>query len=722
MTNDETNASSIDAASTTKSRSHPRVSRSGAESENRRTDWSWLPVARTEVLPAIRSRLQEKFVFSDDVAEVLSAAIYEPCNLLLWGPGGHGKSEMVLAGLQALGFRDEEIFVQSFGEGMSEDRLWGGPDMASLDTCLRYDTNRSFLSPRYKVVVFEELFDAPAQALLPLKDVLTRRVFMNGPERVDMSAKVVIACTNKDPREFAEGADAVVALMERFLLQKEVRWPGYEQKHYQQLFAKISPDATAGETLLHEQLGAVIAGLNESKTFVMSPRMAIQALKVVTNEARMKADSVITSDTMHAIRFVQGMQSYTADLESKIDKLMPPSKRISLDASMAGSPAGNGPLRTTRAEVPAAIGSKLPQRFIHCGEIASVLTHAFYEPCNVLLWGPGGHGKSEMVMAAAAALGYSDDDVFLQSFGEGMSEDRLWGGPNIAKLDVCLEYDTDRSFLPHEIVVLEEILDASSQALLPLKDVLTRRVFMNGDNPVPMKSKVIIACTNKDPRQFAKDSDAVKALLERFPLQLEVRWPSYEQADYESLFQRVFPNAKSDRRKLHRIYAHVIASLNDDQEQGFRVSPRIALGGLRLAGNSVGRHNRKKMIVEDILTIRNVQGMESYQRELEAIVREALVEGGVEVLLSDIDERATRLRGQMDGINSQFDNARELDEDARIEANDKAIDEMLELMSSMDRLRRELLLLNVSDPKLKAWKELSQKQVDELAAEIEAGS
>ena len=75
----------------------------------------------------------------------------------------------------------------------------------------------------------------------------------------------------------------------------------------------------------------------------------------------------------------------------------------------------------------------------------------------MLLWGPGGHGKSEMVMAALRSMGYSEEQIFLQSFGEGMSEDRLWGGPNIAKLDVCLEYDTARSFLPYEVVVLEEI-------------------------------------------------------------------------------------------------------------------------------------------------------------------------------------------------------------------------------------------------------------------------
>jgi hypothetical protein len=326
-----------------------------------------------------------------------------------------------------------------------------------------------------------------------------------------------------------------------------------------------------------------------------------------------------------------------------------------------------------------------------------------------------------MVMAALRALGYSDEEIFLQSFGEGMSEDRLWGGPNIAKLDQCLEYDTERSFLPYEVVVLEEILDASSQALLPLKDVLTRRIFFNGDQAVPMNSKVIIACTNKDPRQYAKDSDAIKALLERFPMQLEVRWPSYEQSDYEALFQKADPDAGPDKRKLHRIYAHVIANLNDDREDGFQVSPRIALGGLRLAANSVQRNGRKRMIVDDILTIRNVQGMESYKRDVEALIRNALLEGGVEVLLSDMDERATRLRGRMDEINLMFKSAKELEEDERMEVNDEAIDAMLDLMSSIDALRRELLFIQVSDPKLQKWKEITEQRVEELAAEVEAG-
>ena len=165
----------------------------------------------------------------------------------------------------------------------------------------------------------------------------------------------------------------------------------------------------------------------------------------------------------------------------------------------------------------------------------------------------------------------------------------------------------------------------------------------------------------------------------------------------------------------------MIANLNDDRESGFQISPRIALGGLRLAANSVGRNQRKKMIVDDILTIRNVQGMESYKKDVESLIRSALREGGVEVLLSDIDERARQLRGKMQDINTKFASAKDLDDEARGDVNDEAISDMVDLMSSMDALKHELFSIEVSDPMLIKWKKRSEEAVDEVAAEIEAG-
>ena len=72
-------------------------------------------------------------------------------------------------------------------------------------------------------------------------------------------------------------------------------------------------------------------------------------------------------------------------------------------------------------------------------------------------------------------------------------------------------------------------------------------------------------------------------------------------------------------------------------------------------------------------------------------------------------------------INKIFENASGLDEDARLEMNDRAISEMVELMSSIDALKNELEYLQVSDPKLQKWQELSEERVDQLAKEIEAG-
>ena len=57
-----------------------------------------------------------------------------------------------------------------------------------------------------------------------------------------------------------------------------------------------------------------------------------------------------------------------------------------------------------------------------------------------------------------------------------------------------------------------------------------------------------------------------------------------------------------------------------------------------------------------------------------------------------------------------------------MDVNDEAINAMVELMSSMDQLKRELLFIQVDDPKLKQWKEITENRVEELSAEIEAGS
>src|SRR3989344_6903498 len=167
----------------------------------------------------------------------------------------------------------------------------------------------------------------------------------------------------------------------------------------------------------------------------------------------------------------------------------------------------------------------LAMNFVRSEQLARILALAFESGKNVLLWGPGGHGKSEMVQAALACVA-NETDIFVQSFGEGMDEATLWGGLDFRALEEkkVLIYHPENSFLNRPFAVFEEMFDAPASVLLGLKDTLTARKLRKGSQVFPMKTNVIIAITNKNPQDLSDLGPAAAALVERFPLQLKVDW------------------------------------------------------------------------------------------------------------------------------------------------------------------------------------------------------
>ena len=147
----------------------------------------------------LKSRLERDFIKVEEIARILALALSSGKNVL-WGPGGHGKSEMVQNALNEVA-RDEEIFVQSFGEGMDEATLWGGLDFKALDTekVLRYFPGTHF--SRRRTRYFEEIFDAPASVLLALKDTLTAKKLRKGTQQFGMVTKVIVALTTRARRK-----------------------------------------------------------------------------------------------------------------------------------------------------------------------------------------------------------------------------------------------------------------------------------------------------------------------------------------------------------------------------------------------------------------------------------------------------------------------------------------------------------------------------------------
>lgn len=222
------------------------------------------------------------------------------------------------------------------------------------------------------------------------------------------------------------------------------------------------------------------------------------------------------------------------------------------------------------------IKTRLDADFVKSERVARILALAIASGQNVLLWGPAGHGKSEMVMAGLSEVA-DEDEIFVQSFGEGMDEATLWGGLDFRALEdeKELRYYPENSFLSKGYGVFEEIFDAPSSVLLALKDTLTAKKLRKGAQQFAMKTKVVIAITNKDPQEISDLGPAAHALIERFPLQYKVEWPSYTASDYGELIAKVTPGLSGpELNGQGKILAELLAKVG---ESGEIISPRSAV-------------------------------------------------------------------------------------------------------------------------------------------------
>jgi hypothetical protein len=127
----------------------------------------------------------------------------------------------------------------------------------------------------------------------------------------------------------------------------------------------------------------------------------------------------------------------------------------------------------------------------------------------------------------------------------------------------------------HEYVVFEELFDAPDFILEQLKDILSSGCFRNGNQLFPIQTRVIVCCTNKTRDEFAKNN-SLKALMERFPLELEVKWDNHNRITYEKLLQTKLGFADPMLTYILEQYAM----------GGNIISPRIALKSAKIIAQS----------------------------------------------------------------------------------------------------------------------------------------
>lgn len=212
--------------------------------------------------------------------------------------------------------------------------------------------------------------------------------------------------------------------------------------------------------------------------------------------------------------------------------------------------------------------------FVFMEDVSKVLNLAINTEENVILYGKGGYGKSEFTMEFLNELGI---EPYVITMGSGMTIDRLFGGLDLAKFNETgkIEYLIENSFMNHEYVVFEELFDAPDFILEQLKDILSSGCFRNGNQLFPIKTRVIICCTNKTREEFAKNN-SLKALMERFPLELEVKWDNHNRITYEKLLQT----------KLGFADPMLTYILEQFAINGKTISPRIAIKASKIIAQS----------------------------------------------------------------------------------------------------------------------------------------
>lgn len=312
--------------------------------------------------------------------------------------------------------------------------------------------------------------------------------------------------------------------------------------------------------------------------------------------------------------------------------------------------------------------------FVFAQAMREAVSLALAGGMNYLFSGPGGHAKSEFIAAVYRAI--REIDPFTKSLGQGTTTEELFGGIDMDALNraqgASIQYNTDNSFLAHTLAVLEELFDAPSRVLMYLKDTLTARELRNGAQRVPMLTSVIAAATNHSPAEIAEAGPAVAALVERFPIQLEVKWSRYNGDDFFAMFKSV-EGSENDTASVSwddvmelqmlassvnvsdgimSMLAEILAELRAD---GITISPRTAMIALKMVRAAAAINSRDTAIADDIIAIKYLPGAFNYAQRILELIEENRAE-------IEAEEHLAKIKAELDSLRCRFDAAQKVDE------------------------------------------------------------
>ena len=300
-------------------------------------------MTRQEVLLATRTTLQSiglsklkedvgKYFFDmDSVVEALYVALTSGLNIILHGPGGFGKTQIVKKFLEISGLKCSTIVGY---EDMEVDGLLGVVNIKKLTEEAIYEIcfeKSVFRNPG--VLVLEEFLDARPSTAAALKDILTEGGMRRGTELVESLISSVIICTNKSPDEMSTTSSSAAFYRERFPIVVHVAWRSFDTHTYLKYLNHIKP--TECQAMFQEYtIIAELAARTSAKGLIVSPRIVKYASDLIDIHKSLTClnnlAGIDTSEIDDAIKSCQAKSEKlrVSDLVSNIKSLIDPIKSV----------------------------------------------------------------------------------------------------------------------------------------------------------------------------------------------------------------------------------------------------------------------------------------------------------------------------------------------------------------------------------------------------------
>lgn len=279
----------------------------------------------------------------------------------------------------------------------------------------------------------------------------------------------------------------------------------------------------------------------------------------------------------------------------------------------------------------------ISKKFINMSGPSQVIKNALANNMNLILYGKGGFGKSEVCdeLFSCAEL---KDRVFIKSLSEATTVEDLFGGINIKKMTDTgsIEYNCENSFANKEIVIFEEIFDANPQVLAALKDTLTSKEIRNGNQRFPIKTQIIIGLTNKTYEEVIED-DSTEALTQRFAVSYPFQY-KIDKLNSASLILNRYPDFGEDK----------LAAMIDTITEMKDLSPRKILEMSKYIKNMdiIKNRNYSEKITNNLMTpvvnyLKTKSGIDVYKSLFNEVVtsKKAIRDGQINDYDSFVDTR-----------------------------------------------------------------------------------